>query len=340
MFRKPREVPTVEFNETALRPSTGRAPTPPSSVGGDQRRIRTNTIYFMSPSTPLLGRSKTASNKSFATASGKANAKGNGNITSFFKKVESLNAQSPCKQNEEEEDTLFVGTDPKPISDTADVPLQTPTPPRDEGAPKEADVRSINPPISRYNEDDLPNKKRRTETQITPTGPLNHATPTQSVSRGPFADDSESNGEDGDTSRARQVERRHGQRSEKTEISVGSTESRILLSKAEYIRPSPPPFKREPTSMEGIDGFDGIEDFIDEEFAEEGEEYLERCWMEEQGEIEMGLDEEDAELDAIGDATKEEPPEGSISVEPIEVDSTTCPICGGYTTSLSEQVSI
>ena len=88
-----------------------------------------------------------------------------------------------------------------------------------------------------------------------------------------------------------------------------------------------PSLRREGTSIIGGDGFDGMEDFIDDEFPEDGEEYMERLWMDEQQRLELDLEDEPK-----GD----EPPQGAEGLDgqlehiPIaEADDGTesCPIC-------------
>ncbi|KAI9873712.1 MAG: hypothetical protein M1830_010697 [Pleopsidium flavum] len=82
--------------------------------------------------------------------------------------------------------------------------------------------------------------------------------------------------------------------------------------------------KQESINLFGDDGFDGIEDFGDDEFPEEGEEYIERRWMEEQRIIEMGL--EDEECDDLGERLiKKE----VIDTNPhaLAEEASSCPIC-------------
>ena len=88
-----------------------------------------------------------------------------------------------------------------------------------------------------------------------------------------------------------------------------------------------PSLRREGTSIIGGDGFDGVEDFIDDEFPEDGEEYMERLWMDEQQRLELDLEDE-----PIGDDSRQDTEEldGHLLHNPIAAadDGTeSCPIC-------------
>ena len=98
-----------------------------------------------------------------------------------------------------------------------------------------------------------------------------------------------------------------------------------------------PTLKREATSIVGDDGFDGIEDFIDDEFPEDGEEYMERQWMDEQRRIELGIeDEDDADEKVWGIKGKDDL---DLQDRPYnEAEANSCPICnvdlGGITSEV------
>ena len=96
-----------------------------------------------------------------------------------------------------------------------------------------------------------------------------------------------------------------------------------------------PVLKRESTSFFEDDGFDGIEDFVEDEFPEEGEEYIERRWMEEQRKIEMGLEHEEIG-DQEGSMTKEEATENDSST-PEKAPS--CPICAVNFAGITDAVN-
>lgn len=87
------------------------------------------------------------------------------------------------------------------------------------------------------------------------------------------------------------------------------------------VRPS---LTRESTSVMPMDEdeFDGMGDFEDE-FFEEGEEYMERRWLEEQKMLEEGLD-EDSKSESAGEAPTT--PQQAAGQDP-SVEGTACPIC-------------
>jgi DNA cross-link repair 1A protein len=91
-----------------------------------------------------------------------------------------------------------------------------------------------------------------------------------------------------------------------------------------------PTLSREATSIFAPGDFDENEDF-NHEFYDEGEEYQERRWMEEQRELEIGLDEDSkSESDGASIMT----PDGAILDGGDTV--TPCPICNGNMSDLTE----
>lgn len=105
---------------------------------------------------------------------------------------------------------------------------------------------------------------------------------------------------------------------------------------AETVDPQVPILSREGTSMFEPGDFDENEDFNDE-FYDEGEEYQERRWMEEQKELEMGLD-DDSKSESDG-ASIMTPKDDSAEVVPLDGcgDSVaSCPICSGSMSGLTE----
>ena len=95
-----------------------------------------------------------------------------------------------------------------------------------------------------------------------------------------------------------------------------SCQSQDILAVANIPPPEPPPLKREPTSYIDVDEFERLDDFIDDEFPEEGEEYQERQWMDEQF-----LKEQDMEVDQEADPHEPDELENGNSNESC------CPIC-------------
>jgi DNA cross-link repair 1A protein len=107
MFRKPRENSSLSL-ETPIKPSTGRAPTPPNGAPAEwkpsptmaSRKSSTNPLTPRpNPKTqvPIIGRQGTKK-----VAYSKAGGKANGSILNFFKKVD-----SPSK----DDGTLFLSQD-------------------------------------------------------------------------------------------------------------------------------------------------------------------------------------------------------------------------------------
>ncbi|KAL8881437.1 MAG: hypothetical protein Q9192_007795, partial [Flavoplaca navasiana] len=164
MFRKPRETVT---SATYIEPSTGRPPTPPNSAS-IKHEHRMASIQTPPPSTPmpLLGRSKTtpkANVKAASTIGNRSSGKSNSSILSFFKKAE----QFPAKVvDEQEEESVFIDDGDVGI-DTEGV-TQTPTPPRDYDLGKDRAGQQggfvVEEGSKRYNEIDVPNKRRRIST--------------------------------------------------------------------------------------------------------------------------------------------------------------------------------
>jgi len=337
MFRKPREPPAPVASEPPLRPSTGRPPTPPRSTGKEAQPAATATTYSPadSTSTPLIGRTKMLPKRTPASAwKSKVKANGNGNIMSFFKKAESGGTSGAAVK--EEEESLFV--DERPVKVKENVLIQIPTPPRDDILQDRIDFSRDNSPISRYNEDVLPSKRRKTDgTALTTSKPLVGESP-EAPTKGPFADDSES--DEVDTMILKRPlladDENVVAKDEERSTPTRATEYRPVDANAEDF--PPPRLKRETTSIGGANEFDGLGDFIDDEFPEDGEEHIERRWMEEQEELEMGLEDDDHEGTIGADRLPEEPRDPTTIV-PNGDASASCPICGGSTAGMTEQAS-
>ncbi|KAL6720875.1 DNA cross-link repair protein PSO2/SNM1 [Lecanora helva] len=370
MFRKPRDSVAPEAIETPIRPSTGRPPTPPSSIGQPSQQATAVTTYSLDASnmTPLLGRSKTLPKKTLLAAVGKTKGKGggNGNIMNFFKKAESQGAEEA--RIKEEENSLFLEEKPSKIQ--KDGPLQTPTPPRDEIFPDEMDFTREESPSPRFNEDMMPSKRRKVEENTATASKPPDSKLLNNHPRGPFADDSEDEGINGseadyfdgglerdrDSKKGKlsldEVEVDHADtatidvsketpnRNKTGDVSTTNSPSNEKLEIRNAMILPPTQLKRENTSIGEVNDFDGIEDFINDEFAEDGEEYLERKWMEEQGDLDMLSEDEDQDLQDNLDRSTGEAEEPGLAV-PNDVEASNCPICGGSTAGLAEeQISV
>lgn len=268
---------------------------------------------------------------------GKSKGKANGNILSFFKKSESNAGMN--SESQENEESLFLDSDAH--EGTLQSLVQTPTPPHDippETFESQDLPLSIPSPSLRYNEDTAPSKKRRlsAETGDRKAESLEDAKP---MPRGPFYDDSD------DETEAARLLREDGIVERRKPIPNGIESAPLEIPLAAMTVPLKEPdhsmkvphLKQEQTSLEIADDFEGIEDFIDDEFPEEGEECIERRWMEEQAQMEMDMEQED---DNIGGATPEllnTRNEDCSVVQPQDAAASVCPLCCGSTAGMSEQ---
>ncbi len=334
MFRKPREAVGPAVTETSLKPSTGRPPTPPMSISQPKPQSSTGSMMTIASSTTLLtGRTKALpkNNARTPTFAGKAKGKPNGSILNFFKKAESALPHNVYIK--EDEDSLFL--DDSPIKRGVEMPVQTPTPPRDYDPPESPSGRLCHM-ISdheeiRFNEDYGPVKRRRVE------GPPSPSIKTEAAPKtGPFVEDSESDDEMVEQM-SKSLANKSGDQGDQPSITpkpgVGMGEQPWAVKSSNS--PPVPSLRRESTSIVDRDEFEGIEDCVDDEFPEEGEEFLERQWMEEQLDLELGLEEnEDLENDMEGKTY----PLGTAKDDIQDSGAASCPICSGSFASLTDQV--
>lgn len=221
----------------------------------------------------------------------------------------------------------------------ADGSIQTPTPPHDysrENSPNRKTKPVVEAEASRYHEEDLPSKRRKVNGYMQ-SSPLAMKNSTEHVSnKGPFlevSDDDEiisvlSNQVSADT----HLSGTHPTLASKLHIAMEGN-----VSSSDAANPLPIPlFKRESTSIEGNE-FKGMDDFVEEEFAEEGEEYLERVWMEKQRQFDMESEDEgpanNQELKGEDGAAEEQTTRNGET-------ATTCPICGGSFDGFTNQVGL
>ena len=101
--------------------------------------------------------------------------------------------------------------------------------------------------------------------------------------------------------------------------------------------PNVPALSREATSFLGGDGFDGMEDFIDDEFPVDGEEYMERLWMDEQKRLEFGLEENEMDED-LSEGKDESIDDAKLDCAAIQIEKT-CPLCDISLAGLASEVS-
>ncbi|KAL8723165.1 MAG: hypothetical protein Q9225_000506 [Loekoesia sp. 1 TL-2023] len=349
MFRKPREGVETSNSSTPLKPSTGRPPTPPHQLMTPKTENIMESIHALTTSTPtpLLRRSKTAprvSGKNALSAGGKLGGKSNGSILNFFKKAD---IAGKATKSEQAEDGLFL--------ENLDLDIgiedftQTPTPPRDRNTPEQLPhAESTSTPTDesmRYNEIGGSVKRRRLSVNLGRTDSCELSQPDPTVRKGPFLDESEDEEDTSDPVKAESDEPLqtpfsstvpHNQDPTTSVREEGDTLGKDS-SRPDLATPAPPvpTLKREPTSYVDTQDYDGMDDFIDDEYPE-GEEYMERRWMEEQAELEMGLDDVDEAMSTpIGGDDQEGQSEKTTSGE--EESLASCPICGGNFGALSEQ---
>ena len=267
---------------------------------------------------------------------GKGKSKPNGNIMSFFKKAESSGAT--VTGFKEEDEGLFI--EESPVKGGANLPFQTPTPPREESSMetwlKDAEMDSVDSPLSRYNENIVSSKRRRTDDTPRQSPPVDLEKP--APTRGPFIDDSDSDDDQGKPPGLCTLEATSYENQCEPAVRRNTPANERQPSGKDSVGVAVPSLKREMTSIGEVNEFDGIDDFIDDEFPEEGEENLERRWMEEQAEFEEGLEEDGQVMEDNTTDVELAHPSDAVSIMPQDAESSSCPICGGNTAGLSDQV--
>lgn len=297
-------------------------------------------------STPLLGRSKMtpkANGKSGLSAGMRSGGKSNGSILSFFKKADTTVVQSCSKP---EEDSLFL--EDFDVSMELEGFTQTPTPPREHNVDDDfGKQENAIPPdeTTRYNEIEGPLKRRRLSADL--DRPISSASFQQhpGMRKGPFVDESEDEDEMSDM-----VTPRIPSGAVWSPINEALQNGTSTTARNEEVKvadrkdgdqdrhiPTPPTpnLKREPTShADGLE-FGDVDDFIYDEYPE-GEEYMERRWMEEQEEFEVGLEDEALSAGAL-DTGQQVTQAGMTKAGDEEEKTALCPICGGSFGTLSEE---
>ena len=261
---------------------------------------------------PTLGRSiviPKSNSRPVTFSSGKSRSQLNGSILSFFKKAPPTSTLENI--NLELHESLFIEDDDFP---KAQGTLQTPTPPRDsesiEGSP-ETKRNFEDDGMLRFNEEPGSVKRQRVEGPPTSSPSSQNPKGNLATRKGPFFEESDDDDED--------------------HTIAGET-----FVKSEVVISQPISLPRhESTKTEGKSEFENIEDFIDDEFPEEGEEYIERKWMEEYGEMEPGL--EDTGLD---DSSETRLRNNAVKTAPTEQETfkPVCPVCGMNFDGLTDQV--
>lgn len=275
-----------------------------------------------------------STSRSLVSTSGKTTAKHNGSILKFFTKAEcSLTEEESSPKDDYE--SLFL-EDETPV-EKADEPTQTPTPPRDYLSVETSldDSQSLPGELcsSRFNEQDGPSKRRRVEDERVSS--LITTAIQIGMRRGQIGGDSHEDEEllnvlsgstKGHVSSKNKRARNCG-------VELLTTGERLADDSANL--PLVPLLRREPTSIVENE-FEGVEDFIDDEFPEDGEEYLERKWMEQEQKFEKDSDEL-AEAGSNQKINGHKDGEYSGALQDQEMAST-CPICSTSLVGLTDQV--
>ena len=214
--------------------------------------------------------------------------------------------------------------------------VHTPTPPRDHFLRQNSPSPETSPAgyaeLSRYHEENTPSKRRKLNGDLK-TSPLEIKKGTDNVlNNGPFLDVSDDD-ELVNVLSSRVPADTQSPETHSTLVGKSNIDMEGNMSNDAAKSPSIPVLKREPTSVEQ-DEFEGMNEFFEDEFPEEGEEYLERRWMEEQRQFEMEF--EDAELEDKPELKGESGETGAQKTRNEE--TATCPICNMAFNGLTDQV--
>ena len=342
MFRKPRKAAHSLLED--VRPSTGRAPTPPATPA------KTPFTLAVPPSVPALKMAKEKANPTKAAPLptigrqgpsknakksnlAKAQVRPNGNIMAFFQKAEQENGLFVAgsigfKEGHASEESMpweaTWGTSPGPEAE------------------------------GRFNEDGGAVKRRK----ITPTPPrgtsedgtdeshskIRVAHRPSAVKRvGPFLEQSDSeDGDDEPSGTSFGVAEKEPARDDGTQSKPALTqESEAVAVDTAAINPTnstvserPAVGKEKTSTGPGLDDFqefEGMADFDEDQF-EEGDECVERRYMEEQAHL---------EAESNGNEEGAEVAQGASAGDSLcrLHDSTSCPICGTSLQGVSEQTA-
>ena len=346
MFRKPRN--DISTLEDPIIPSVGRPPTPPLATASPSSRHVEPTTTMASIRTNTAGKSPMAigngPSKSFGKI-GKPKQRSNGNILSFFRKVNPEEAK--------EDEGLFVEEKPGARNDASF---------SDGYSSSSGNAVQINQSPDRFNEDKTPQKRIRTSSNDgEPRGSATTANGQEAykglskanersgtvesaiqmavgiepdLQKGPFAEDSDS---DEEPSRIEPKDDGGGD-----DNAPGCGGDVVMNHGNEFIptRPSetvePPPLCRQSTSFPEDEEFGLVDDFAEDEFPEEGEENIERRWMEEQRKLELDFEQDDPSIydDTITNGTV------STSNEQVNGSEPSCPICNAGLSGISDEVRL
>lgn len=362
MFRNPRENALRE-QSSPLQPSVGRPPSPPATPTATAPRTSAPASTAYQPAmakVQTLAEAATTSPparpspRQTPARKGKAAPKANSSILSFFKK------QDPDSGGPAELESLFIEDKRYSNGNVAQAGVHIGDEARDDEQDNEA---------ARFNESNGSVKRRKRSPSPTclanpnangfekaqaqactpppadfddernPENPLENGQassglPTKPTRRGPFVDESDSEDEAVRTTTSTE-EDQNGDQSTGTHTSPTETDSTPdNINEEENKDPGIPTLHRQSTSVPeqaGFDDFEGIEDDLDDEY-DEGEEFVERKYMEEQRRLEA---EAGGGFEGDYASMKTEGEEPSLAIETASIPS--CPICEASFAGVSDQ---
>jgi DNA cross-link repair 1A protein len=356
MFRNPRENADRALTE-ALLPSTGRPPTPPNGAS-PYFAMPTPMAVATTPApvrTPVIGRQP-----SRPAPTTKKHNKPNQSILNFFVKADRT---EDAGVGGNANDSLFFddrkGRSPSTSSRKQEFSVSNGHEDDLHSRFNESGTPSKRPRLSGYDEETFartPSPELSQRSQLNDVPSLALKANNAPKMRGGFLDDSDDD-EDVTNWSAALPEEDDGvivgeSQHENQAVQISSTTEKVPLKPPDLGADEPtdhnnherndssgtvvPSLIREGTSMYNADDFGDDENFEDE-FFEEGEEYMERRWMQEQAEMEIGLD-EDSKSESGTDSirTPQSNLEDGATMGDISAEVQTCPLCNESLKGLTE----
>ena len=339
MFRKPRDGAPGSISQV----SVGRAPTPPPDRSASKAST-TNSPSFTSISTPS-SRPMAATN-GLVKRIGSATKKPNGTITNFFKRVE------------RQEESLFIKDTLSPsanfFSKKAVKAQQSHSSPTNAYYIHNENGKSIKRRRLESFEEKAGSfeKNERSSSVEADATPPRGTAPENTRPSGPFFEYSDSDDEEafsqlkdhGQDEVQPELQDAHEIKDEMTMVAASNEHQGVLQEPLAQpndgdnnnVLWKPPSLRREPTSIAEEDEFGQLGEFMEDEFPEQGEEQMERRWMEEQIRLEREFEDDDTAFDGqdmtfeTDEATNEEPGEMI----------TACPMCNATLNGLSSEVCV
>ncbi|CAK1355591.1 unnamed protein product [Cercospora beticola] len=314
MFRKPRDSTSIEVGRPPSPTTEAKTPfslaVPPIVP---PPKMATRTKASKQVPLPTIGRQGPSSSKKPTTPRNKLTSKGNGSILNFFKKSDDGGVAQPG---------LFVDGKQSGASSFAAI---------DEDA---AEILTPDDTFDteRFNEIEGSSKRRKmssedSDSRTDTTAPQRSQPCTKAVVRkvGPFCEESDSEQEEEGSAAMTDV--RNISHGESGAIPVSETKEASanvpVTAAAAISAQSPLNLIKEETSYEpGMDEFEefGDDDFDEDQF-EEGDEFRERRYMEEQARLEAEEAEDEKDYDRPTD-------DDNVKLERKEDQATTlCPVC-------------